>query len=235
MTANAIERQSQMQYEKYMIDTDRITERFQQKSRCQSVSPEKDTRDTVDISEEAHKALEALRNQSNKKSLGTIETDKFWEELNIFEDYEKAVMAEKREKVASGNFDRHIDKMVSAYHKMKNDIEEKYTGADDEKKKQLELLDKAYKSHSQLMAGHTKTMYDLEDFSPQIIYHSNKKVMDQQEPVKSEKPVFIDKPKNKEIWNLAYNTFLSAIDKDSAVSQGRTELNRIWDHYTGLR
>lgn len=32
MTANVIERQPQMQYEKYTIDTDRLTQRFQQKN-----------------------------------------------------------------------------------------------------------------------------------------------------------------------------------------------------------
>ena len=44
-------------------------------------------------------------------------------EQKVFEEYEQAVMAEQREKVTSGNFDRHVDKMVSAYQKMKKDIE----------------------------------------------------------------------------------------------------------------
>lgn len=235
MTANIIERQSQIQYEKYTIDTDRLTQRFQQKNMEQSTANEKSRRDTVDISEDARKALEELRKQDNIEIAGTVESDRLCMELKVYEDYEKAVMAETREKVTSGNFDRHVDKMMSAYQKMKNAIEEKYTDADEDKNKQLELLDKAYENHSKLMAGFTETMYDLRDFTSQITYYSNKNAIDQQVQTKPEKPVFTDKWKKGEIWNQAYSAFLSSIDKSGAVSQERTELNRIWDYYTGLR
>ena len=164
MTANVIERQPQMQYEKYTIDTDRLTQRFQQKNMEQSAANEKSRRDTVNISEDARKALEELRKQDNIEIAGTVEPDRLCMELKVYEDYEKAVMAETREKVTSGNFNRHVDKMVSAYQKMKIAIEEKYTDADEYKKKQLELLDKAYENHSKLVAGFTETMYDLRDF-----------------------------------------------------------------------
>lgn len=235
MTANIIKRQSQIQYEKYTIDTDRFTQRFQQKNMEQSTANEKSRRDTVDISEDARKALEELRKQDNIEIAGTVESDRLCMELKVYEDYEKAVMAETREKVTSGNFDRHVDKMMSAYQKMKNAIEEKYTDADEDKNKQLELLDKAYENHSKLMAGFTETMYDLRDFTSQITYYSNKNAIDQQVQTKPEKPVFTDKWKKGEIWNQAYSAFLSSIDKSGAASQERTELNRIWDYYTGLR
>lgn len=235
MTANIIERQSQIQYEKYTIDTDRLTQRFQQKNMEQSTANEKSRRDTVDISEDARKALEELRKQDNIEIAGTVESDRLCMELKVYEAYEKAVMAETREKVTSGNFDRHVDKMMSAYQKMKNAIEEKYTDADEDKNKQLELLDKAYENHSKLMAGFTETMYDLRDFTSQITYYSNKNAIGQKVQTKPEKPVFTDKWKKGEIWNQAYSAFLSSIDKSGAASQERTELNRIWDYYTGLR
>lgn len=235
MTANIIKRQSQIQYEKYTIDTDRFTQRFQQKNMEQSTANEKSRRDTVDISEDARKALEELRKQDNIEIAGTVESDRLCMELKVYEDYEKAAMAETREKVTSGNFDRHVDKMMSAYQKMKNAIEEKYTDADEDKNKQLELLDKAYENHSKLMAGFTETMYDLRDFTSQITYYSNKNAIDQKVQTKPEKPVFADKWKKGEIWNQAYSAFLSSIDKSGAASQERTELNRIWDYYTGLR
>ena len=76
MTANVIERQPQMQYEKYTIDTDRLTQRFQQKNMEQSAANEKSRRDTVNISEDARKALEELRKQDNIEIAGTVEPDR---------------------------------------------------------------------------------------------------------------------------------------------------------------
>ena len=166
MTANIMEKHSQMQCERYTIDTDRLAQRLQQKKADQPSAAEKGSRDTVDISEDARKALEALKNREHIEIAGAVEPDRFCMELNVFEEYEKAVAAEQREKVTTGNFDRHTDKMVSAYQKMKNEIEEKYADADEDKELQLELLDKAYESHSRLMAEHTEVMYDLRDFTP---------------------------------------------------------------------
>lgn len=235
MTANVIERQSQMQYEKYTIDTDRLTQRFQQKNMEQSAANEKSRRDTVNISEDARKALEELRKQDNIEIAGTVEPDRLCMELKVYEDYEKAVMAETREKVTSGNFDRHVDKMVSAYQKMKNEIEEKYADADEDKELQLELLDKAYESHSRLMAEHTEVMYDLRDFTPRITYHSDKTAADQQVQTKPEKLVLAGKYEKGAIRDHAYSAFMAATGKGGTAPQGRADLNRIWDYYAALR
>lgn len=235
MTANVIERQPQMQYEKYTIDTDRLTQRFQQKNMEQSAANEKSRRDTVNISEDARKALEELRKQDNIEITGTVEPDRLCMELKVYEDYEKAVMAETREKVTSGNFDRHVDKMVSAYQKMKNEIEEKYADADEDKELQLELLDKAYESHSRLMAEHTEVMYDLRDFTPRITYHSDKTAADQQVQTKPEKLVLAGKYEKGAIRDHAYSAFMAATGKGGTAPQGRADLNRIWDYYAALR
>lgn len=235
MTANIMEKHSQMQCERYTIDTDRLAQRLQQKKADQPSAAEKGSRDTVDISEDARKALEALKNREHIEIAGAIEPDRFCMEQNVFEEYERAVAAEQREKVATGNFDRHIDKMVSAYQKMRNEIEEKYADADEDKELQLELLDKAYESHSRLMAGHTEVMYDLRDFTPRITYHSDKTTADQQVQTKPEKPLLAGKYEKGAIRDHAYGAFMAAIGKNDTVPQGRADLNRIWDYYAALR
>lgn len=235
MTTNIAERHSQIQCKKYAVDADRLAQRLQQKKEDQPPAVDRSGRDTVDISEDARQALEALRNRDHMEIAGTIEPDRFCMEQKVFEEYEQAVMAEQREKVTSGNFDRHVDKMVSAYQKMKKDIEEKYADADADKKQQLELLDKAYESHSKLMAKHTETMYDLTDFTPQITYHSNKHATEQQVQPKPDKLSLSGKYEKGAIGDHAYNAFMTAIGKGGAASQGREDLNRIWDHYAALR
>ncbi len=231
MTANIAERHSQMQCEKYAVDADRL----QQKKEDQPPSADRSGRDTVEISEDARQALEALRNRDHIEIAGTVEPDRFCMGQKVFEEYEQAVMAEQREKVTSGNFDRHVDKMVSAYQKMKKDIEEKYADADEDKKQQLELLDKAYESHSKLMAKHTETMYDLTDFTPQITYHSSKHVTEQQVQTKPDKLSLSGRYEKGAIRDHAYNTFMTAIGKGGTASQGKEDLNRIWDYYAASR
>lgn len=235
MTANIAERHSQMQCEKYVVDADRLAQRLQQKKEDQPPSADRSGRDTVEISEDARQALEALRSRDHIEIAGTVEPDRFCMEQKVFEEYEQAVMAEQREKVTSGNFDRHVDKMVSAYQKMKKDIEEKYVDADEDKKQQLELLDKAYESHSKLMAKHTETMYDLTDFTPQITYHSSKHVTEQQVQTKPDKLSLSGRYEKGAIRDHAYNTFMTAIGKGGTASQGKEDLNRIWDYYAASR
>lgn len=235
MTANIMEKHSQMQCERYTIDTDRLAQGLQQKKADQPSAAEKGSRDTVDISEDARKALEALKNREHIEVAGAVEPDRFCMEQNVFEEYEKAVAAEQREKVKTGNFDRHTDKMVSAYQKMKNEIEEKYADADEDKELQLELLDKAYESHSRLMAEHTEVMYDLRDFTPRITYHSDKTAADQQVQTKPEKLVLAGKYEKGAIRDHAYSAFMAAAGKGGTAPQGRADLNRIWDYYAALR
>lgn len=49
-------------------------------------------------------------------------------------DFERAISAEKEEGVKSNTFDYHVNQMVSAYKRMRNDIEEKYADTDREQR-----------------------------------------------------------------------------------------------------
>lgn len=233
MTTDIAERHAQMQCEKYTVDTDRLAQKLQQKKAEQPAASDRSQRDTVDISQDARKALEALKNRNQTEIAGTLAPDRLSMEQRVFEEYEKAVAAEQREKVTTGNFDRHADKMVSAYQKMRSEIEEKY--ADENQKQQLELLDKAYESHSKLMAEHTEKMYDLRNFTPQITWHSNGSTADRQMQAAPEKLVLSGQYERGAVRNQAYDAFMSAIGKGSQAPQSRTDLNRIWDHYAALR
>ena len=246
---NITESQLPKRYENYAIDTDRLRQKLQDKS---NTNARPSSYDTVDISSDGRRALEyemleSFRAVQGVDPVGTLTSVS---SLSVFEDFEKAVSAEKRDKTASNNFDRHVDKMVSAYRQMRNTIEEKYANmsqeqqeqsyfiADDKsiqpltKEKELELLDKAYKQHSEAMAYFTESLSDLQDFKPQIIYHrSGKSAIGQSVSTDS-----IKKRKG-EIKDQAYQVFMSAINKGgfhpnagSSVSS-RSELNRIWDYY----
>lgn len=254
---NITESQLTRQYENYAIDTDRLRQKFQDRDQDKS-STRPSGYDTINISEDGRRALEqkmmeTFRAGQGIKVAGTITNVSL---LSVFENFEKAVSAEQRDKTATNNFDRHVDKMVSAYTKMKREIEEKYANmsqeqqeqlycvADDKsiqpltQEKELELLDKAYEHHSMTMALFTESLDSLRDFKPQITYYHSGNHMKEQSAYPSQ-TVMADsaKPKKGEIRDQAYQVFLSAIGKgdpqsDSGVSAlAKSELNRIWDHY----
>lgn len=254
MSMNIItERQLSQQYENYAIDTDRLKQRVQDKG-----SAKPSSYDTVDISSDGRRALEYEMLESFRAAQGInpVGTLTSVSSLSVFEDFEKAVSAEKRDKTASNNFDRHVDKMVSAYRQMQNKIEEKYANmsqeqqgqlyyvADDKsiqpltKEKELELLDKAYEQHSEAMAYFTESLSNLQDFRPQIIYHrSGESVIWQSDhQTQSVSTNSVNKKKG-EIKDQAYQAFMSAINKGGFQSNSgsyvssRNDLNRIWDYY----
>lgn len=255
MSINITERQLSKQYEHYAIDTDRLRQRFQDQDK-NSAAPSR--YDTADISEDGRRALEQKMLETfgtglGIKAAGTLTNVS---SLSAFEDFEKAVSAEKRDKTARNNFDRHVDKMVSAYRKMKQGIEEKYANmskeqqeqlyyvADDKsiqpltKEKELELLDKAYEQHSKAMASFTESLSGLRDFKPQITYYHSGNRMKEQSAYPSQTALADGaKTRKGEIRDQAYQVFLSAIGKgdfqpDSGVSASdKSELNRIWDYY----
>lgn len=254
---NITESRLTKQYENYAIDTDRLRQKFQDRDQDKgSVTPS--GYDTVDISEDGRQALEqrlmdTFRERQGIKAAGTLVNVS---QLSVFENFEKAVSAEQRDKTATNNFDRHVDKMVSAYTKMKREIEEKYANMSQEqqeqiyyvtdtngiqqltKEKELELLDKAYEQHSMGMSAFTESLDSLRDFKPQIRYHrSGSQVEDRFIDSSQTAAADGEKTKKGEIRNQAYRVFLSAIGKgdfqsDSGVSaSAKRELNRIWDHY----
>lgn len=86
----------------------------------------------------------------------------------------------------SDTFEHHVSRMAAAYDKMKNTIEEKCVTEEREpeyyvtdsgkieeltKEKELDMLDKAYKNHSNFMAASTEIWSELKDFTPTVVYH----------------------------------------------------------------
>lgn len=175
-------------------------------------------------------------------------------------DFERAVSAEKEEGVKSNTFDYHVNQMVSAYKRMRNGIEEKYTDTDREqqyyvaddgsiqkltKEKKLEMLDKAYEKHSKFMAASTEIWSNLQDFKPQITYHSKS--------AGTAKSFSADNTGKSGIEEQAYQAFMSAVNSENIrllqqskgglnniklglgiSTSARNELNRIWDYNTNL-
>lgn len=259
MSINIAERQLSKQYENYAIDQDRLRQRFQDKDQeKQKDCARPSGYDTVEITPDGRSALEqemvetiwarqGIRSEGRLTSVSS---------QSVFEEFERAVSAEQRAHTASGNFDRHADKMVSAYRQMKRAIEEKYANrsqaqqepsyyiADDKsvqpltQETELELLDKAYEQHSKAMASFTESLSNLQDFKPQIIYHrSGSHVREQSDYQPQSGSADGAKKKKGEIRDQAYQAFMSAIGKGSfqsgsgSAAFSRSELNRIWDHY----
>ena len=188
MLLNTIEKQMQQQYKykKYIVGTSSVRQKLKQMDNKGNAITKQN--DTVDISKSGRNALE-----KKIAALCKAKQDKYVQKLSsvsslsIINDFEKAVSEEKKEKAKSNTFDYHINQMVSAYKQIQNSIEEKYANIDREqqyyitdngsiqeltKEKELEMLHKAYEKHSQFMATSTEIWSNLQNFKPQIIYHS---------------------------------------------------------------
>ena len=159
---------------------------------------------------------------------------------------------EETEGAKTDTFDGYVNKMASAYQLLKNRIEEKYAasgsgkeyytaedGSTQEltKEKELEMLDKAYETHSRFMATNTQIWSELQGFKAQTVYHSGG----------SEKEAAAVKEQ-------AYHAFMDAVsEKNSGLLKqekgslnqfrlnlgispsARNTLNGIWDYYANLR
>ena len=94
---------------------------------------------------------------------------------------------EETEGAKTDTFDSYVNKMASAYQLLKDRIEEKYAasgggkeyytaedGSTQEltKEKEMEMLDKAYETHSRFMATNTQIWSELQGFKAQTVYHS---------------------------------------------------------------
>jgi len=153
-------------------------------------------------------------------------------------------------------FDSYVNKMASAYQLMKERIEDKYAASDRKKEfyvaedgstqeltreKELEMLDKAYGTHSRFMATTTQIWSELRDFKAQTTYHSG---WAQEEKAAAGN-------KNPGIKEQAYHAFLSAVSEENTgllkqktgilnqlrlnldiSSSGRNVLNGIWDYWS---
>lgn len=255
MSINVSEGQLPHQYEKYVVDMDRVKQKIEQVDKDNVAVT---GNDTVDISKAGRNALEnkisALSRAGQNKAAGKLfPVNSF----SVMSDFERAVSAEKEEEVMNNTFDYHVNQMVSAYKRMRNGIEEKYADTDREqqyyvaddgsiqeltKEKELEILDKAYEKHSKFMAASTEIWSNLQDFKPQITYHS--KSADTAQSVSS------DNTGKSGMKEQAYQAFMSAVNNenirllsqskeglsniklDLGISKSvRNELNHIWDYY----
>ena len=255
MSINVTEGQLPHQYEKYVVDMDRVKQKIEQVDKDNVAVT---GNDTVDISKAGRNALEkkisALGSAGQNKPVGKLSPVN---SFSVMSDFERAVSAEKEEEVMNNTFDYHVNQMVSAYKRMRNGIEEKYADTDREqqyyvaddgsiqkltKEKELEMLDKAYEKHSKFMAASTEIWSNLQDFKPQITYHSKSADITQS--------VSTDNTRKRGIKEQAYQAFMSAVNNENIrlLSQSkeglsnikldfdisksaRNELNHIWDYY----
>ena len=112
----------------------------------------------------------------------------FMDYVNRFENEVTEVFAKEdtTQGVKSDTFEHHVNRMATAYNKMKNSIEEKYAAQDYEqeyyvtesgkieeltKEKELDMLNQAYENHSNFMATSTEIWSELQDFTPSVVYH----------------------------------------------------------------
>ena len=258
MSINITERQLPHQYEKYAVDMDRVKQKMKQEDKDNATVA---GNDAVDISKAGRNALEnkisALSRAGQNKAAGKLSPVS---SFNVMSDFERAVSAEKEEGVKSNTFDYHVNQMVSTYKRMRNGIEEKYADTDREqqyyvaddgsiqkltKEKELEMLDKAYEQHSKFMVASTEIWSNLQDFKPQITYHSKS--------TDTAQSISTDNIGKSGIKEQAYQAFMSAVNNENIrlvpqskdglsniklglgiSTSARNELNRIWDYYTNL-
>ena len=234
MSINITERQLPHQYENYAVDMDRVKQKIKQADKDNATVA---GNDAVDISKAGRNALEnkisALSRAGQNKAAGKLSPVS---SFNVMSDFERAVSAEKEEGVKSNTFDYHVNQMVSAYKKMRNGIEEKYADTDREqqyyvaddgsiqeltKEKELEMLDKAYEKHSKFMAASTEIWSNLQDFKPQITYHSKSADITQS--------VSTDNTRKRGIKEQAYQAFMSAVNNENIrlLSQSKEGLSNI--------
>ncbi len=132
-----------------------------------------------------------------------------------------ALKARFEEGEGSGAFDSYVNKMASAYQLLKDRIEEKYAAPDRQKEyyaaedgsiqeltkeKELEMLDKAYETHSRFMAVSTQIWSELQDFKARTVYHSGN--------AKTE--VAAEKSQKGNVKEQAYRAFMDAINETNS-------------------
>ena len=249
----------------YQVDTDKIKQRILNADKDRAANHHQN--DSVDISNEGLNALkekmsaiEHTGQTGDIKELASISSGAY----GIMNDFEKIMSKldegfEKKEGTKTNTFDSYVNKMAAAYQLMRERIEEKYTMPDNQKEyytaedgsmqeltkeKELEMLDKAYETHSSFMATSTQIWNELQDFKAQTVYHSSGTKTD----------ASATKKQNTDIKDQAYNAFMSAINEENIgllkqkegnlnnlhlnlgiSSPARNMLNGIWDYYANIR
>ena len=159
---------------------------------------------------------------------------------------------EEKEGVKTDTFDSYVNKMASAYQLLKDRIEEKYaaSGAGKEyytaedgstqeltKEKELEMLDKAYETHSRFMATNTQIWSELQGFKAQTVYHSGGSEKEAAVVKEQAYRAFMDAVSEKNGGRLKQEKgSLNQFQLDLGISlSARNTLNGIWDYYANLK
>ena len=137
---------------------------------------------------------------------------------------------EDTESVKTDSFEHHVNRMATAYNKMKNSIEEKYAEQDYEpeyyvtesgkieeltKEKELDMLNQAYENHSNFMATSTEIWSELQDFTPSVVYHKGSEQTANEQNIGENQENTAKSKEKGVIQNSAYQAFLSAIQSDN--------------------
>lgn len=211
--------------------------------------------DTLSLSKTGQESIRHLSSVSFQNYVDFFEKE-------VSEVYEK----DKDGSVKSDCFEHHVNRMAVAYDKMKNSIEEKYAVEDYEpeyyvsefskieeltKEKELDMLNRAYESHSIFMATSTQVWANLQDFTPSVVYHKGNGQADDEIPTDGNKDNQDVKLEEKDsVRNAAYQAFMSAIRQENQdfsklysdnwkdvrlnlniSSADRELLNGVWDFY----
>lgn len=159
---------------------------------------------------------------------------------------------EETEGAKTDTFDGYVNKMASAYQLLKDRIEEKYAasgsgkeyytvedGSTQEltKEKELEMLDKAYETHSRFMAANTQIWSELQDFKAQTVYHSGGSEKEAAAVKEQAYHAFMDAVSEKNGGRLKQEKgSLNQFQMDLGISlSARNTLNGIWDYYANLK
>lgn len=182
--------------------------------------------------------------QESYKQLSSVSYQNY---VDRFESTLSELEASNGDAAIQNHFDYHADQMSAAYEQMKNDIEAKYASDDYKpeyyiaesgrieeltKDKELDMLKRAYESHSTLMATNTEIWAELNNFTPNTVYsHNSSASSDAQTPSKSEAETGATQKGH--IKDIAYKAFMSAISPDFSISASdRSLLNSIWNYYS---
>lgn len=159
---------------------------------------------------------------------------------------------EETEGAKTDTFDGYVNKMASAYQLLKDRIEEKYAasgsgkeyytvedGSTQEltKEKELEMLDKAYETHSRFMATNTQIWSELQGFKAQTVYHSGGSEKEAAAVKEQAYYAFMDAVSEKNGGRLKQEKgSLNQFRLDLGISpSARNTLNGIWDYYANLK
>ncbi len=175
--------------------------------------------DTVSISKTGQERFRYLSSVSSMDYQNRFER----EVTDIF-------VKEDTESVKSDSFEHHVNRMATAYNKMKNSIEEKYAEQDYEleyyvtesgkieeltKEKELDMLNQAYENHSNFMATSTEIWSELQDFIPSVVYHKESEQTANEQNIGENQENTAKSKEKGVIKNSAYQAFLSAIQSDN--------------------